>query len=179
MEPPKFKDAPGLSLKPMKVGWQARWRARRDLIALPAVGGQLCTISRASRIHAFELGQHQRRKFQIRLRELFTDARGKHRDANASTVGNRTMRIVGMRAYLKARWDRDHWPQPGVFFRRSQPSLKPRKKMDWLIRPNTTLRPLSFDGSIAIGIRGAVRSFVPTRNWPKPLSTFGSRYTRG
>lgn len=29
---PEFKDAPGIALKPMKAGWQARWRARRDLV---------------------------------------------------------------------------------------------------------------------------------------------------
>jgi hypothetical protein len=30
---PEFPNAPGLSLKPMKNGWQARWRARADLVA--------------------------------------------------------------------------------------------------------------------------------------------------
>jgi hypothetical protein len=29
---PEFPNAPGLSLLPMKHGWQARWRARKDLI---------------------------------------------------------------------------------------------------------------------------------------------------
>ena len=29
---PHFENAPGLSLKPLKHGWQARWRARQDLI---------------------------------------------------------------------------------------------------------------------------------------------------
>ncbi len=30
---PTFEDAPGLTLKPMKGGWRARWRARKDLVA--------------------------------------------------------------------------------------------------------------------------------------------------
>lgn len=32
MNKPSFPNAPGLSLQPMKHGWQARWRARKDLI---------------------------------------------------------------------------------------------------------------------------------------------------
>jgi hypothetical protein len=32
MTPPKIENAPGLKWRPIKAGWQARWRARTDLI---------------------------------------------------------------------------------------------------------------------------------------------------